>query len=212
MTPPWGEIPSIEEFLAGIPFDGIGVVPLANVAKDHAQALAALSEFDPLRTAATFAGLLTLPFYQGNCIRIEVLVHLAIAKGNSHRKPNDKLVSRLFAQLGTKRLGLQEDPVEDVFVSSVHTPRGNFRVLEGVWESSGFYLQRLVGALERIPEGGRYDEIRETIYSLLKISDAVCERASLERHQPGSEFPQKTLGVKAKISERLAAYRSFHGS
>jgi hypothetical protein len=187
---------NLDDFLAAVPFFGIGVVPLRPIADEHQQALSALGSFDPLRLAATFAGLLTVPEVQSNCIRLEVLVHLSLAFGGGNRKPNDKIVSRLFSDFGKGIAGRQEDPAEDVFVSLIRTPHGNFRVLEGIWESAGFYLQRIINALELIPAGARYDNMRETVYSLLRLSDAVCERAKLSRYQLGNEIPQESLSQK----------------
>jgi len=187
---------NLDGFLAALPFFGIGVVPLRPIADEQRQILTALDSFDPLRLAATLAGLLTVPELQSNCIRLEILTHLALAFGGGKRKPNDKIVSRLFSEFGNGIAGRQEDPAEDVFVSLVRTPRGNFRVLEGTWESAGFYLQRVVDALELVPAGGRYDPMRAAVYSLLRLSDAVCERAKLYRYQLGNEIPQKAISKK----------------
>ena len=187
---------NLDDFLAAVPIFGIGEVPLQPIADAHRPTLATLDSFDPLRLAATFAGLLTVPELQSNCIRLEVLVHLSLALGGGNRKPNNKIVSRLFTEFGNGIAGRQEDPAEDVFVSLIRTPRGNFRVLEGVWESAGFYLQRIVNALELIPVGARYDDVRETVYGLLRLSDAVCGRAKLSRYQLGNEIPQESLGKK----------------
>lgn len=184
---------NLDDFLAAVPIFGIGEVPLQPIADAHRPTLATLDSFDPLRLAATFAGLLTVPELQSNCIRLEVLVHLSLALGGGNRKPNNKIVSRLFTEFGNGIAGRQEDPAEDVFVSLIRTPRGNFRVLEGVWESAGFYLQRIVNALELIPVGARYDDVRETVYGLLRLSDAVCGRAKLSRYQLGNEIPQENF-------------------
>jgi hypothetical protein len=130
---------------------------------------------------------------------------LALAFGGSDRRPSDKIASRLFSALGNGISGRQEDHAEDVFVSLIRTPRGNFRILEGVWESSAFYLQRVVNALEFIPPGKRYDRMREVVYALLRLSDVICERANLSRYELGNQIPQEAL--TRKILEQAGSLR-----
>jgi hypothetical protein len=187
---------SLDEFFGALSFLGIGNVPLRAVADQNRHTLATLGDYDPLRLAASFSGLLTVPDLQSNCIRLEVLVHLSLGLGGGTRKPNANLVAQLFAKLGNGIVGRQEDPAEDVFVSLVRTRRGNFRILEGVWESSGFYLERVINALELIPPGRRYEHIREAVYALLRLSDTICERAKLVRYTLGNTIPQESLSTK----------------
>jgi hypothetical protein len=202
----------LEDMLATMPSFGIGAVPLQSIISENEKLLRELVPFDPLRLAATFSGLLTVPELQSNCIRLEILVHLALALGGGRRKPTDKIVARLFSKMGDGIAGRQEDPAEDVFVSLIATPRGNFRVLEGVWETAGFYLQRIVDALERIPAAPRYDQIRDCVYALLRLSDLVCERTGLVRHQLGNTNPEPVLPKKladaARTLQRRAQFTS----
>jgi hypothetical protein len=152
-----------------------------------------LDAFDPLKTAATFGGLLACPELQSNCLRLEALAHLALACGKGTRKPPQRLISQAFATRGNGRCGRLEDPAEDMFVTSIATPRGNLRILEGIWEAAGFFLQRVVEVAEAMPRGGGYDDIRESIYALLLLSDRVCERAKLVRYQLGNPIPVDEL-------------------
>src|ERR1700688_1973641 len=105
----------LDELFGALSFLGIGNVPLRPVADEQRKALSVLGDYDPLRLAATFSGLLTVPDLQSNCIRLEVLVHLSLAFGGGTRKPNEKLVAQLFTALGDGIAGRQEDPAEDVF-------------------------------------------------------------------------------------------------
>lgn len=167
--------------------------------------LDSIKDFDSLRLASTFGGMLTVPDLQSNCVRLESLVHVSLAEGRGARKPNTKTVSRMFSKLGDDIAGWKEDPAEDVFVSLVSTSRGNFRVLEGIWEGAGFYLQRVVNTLEAFPQGGRYGHMREAVFALLKLSDAVCERARLQAHLLGNDIPLDDL--PAKLLDSLHALR-----
>ena len=171
-------------------------VPLEAIRTEHAEVVEQLRTFDPLKVATAFAALLTLPDLQSNCVRLEALVQLGLAIGAGARKPQPKHLIRWFADLGTGRCGAFEDPAEDVFVSLIATPRGNFRVLEGIWESGTFYLQRVIDVVEGMPTGGALGALRESVYALLTLSEAVCARASLSRHELGNPTPSQCLPVK----------------
>src|ERR1700730_15953450 len=192
-------------FMQILSISGIGNVSLAHVAKEHRSTLSALKTFHPLRLAATFAGLLTVPELQSNCVRLEALVHLSLVSGRGKRKPDNKIIARLFTEFGKGRLGLQEDPAEDVFVTLIRTARGNFRVLEGVWESAGFYIYRTLNALQLVPSESLFNQINDRVHALLRLSDAVCERAKLVRYQLGNQIPQDKLN--SKISNSLSSLR-----
>ena len=59
----------------------ITAVPLRALAAEHAAAFEKLAEFDPVKLAATFGGLLTVPELQSSSIRLEALTHLAPGHG-----------------------------------------------------------------------------------------------------------------------------------
>ena len=186
-------IPNLEQYLAAMQMMHFGAIPLGPVASAETELMGELQSYDSLKVASTFAGLLTVPELQSNCLRLEAIVHLSLTYCGGHRKPGAKLISRLFSEFGNGLCGRAEDPAEDVFVTSIATRRGNFRVLEGIWECAGFFLQRVVNVVERMPKEGGYENLREAVYALLAFSDAVCERASLTRHQLGSESRLKSL-------------------
>jgi hypothetical protein len=188
--------PNLEQYFAAMQLLNLGGVPLDGIASENAELLHTVESLDPVRAASTFAGLLTVPELQSNCFRLEALIHLCLAFGRGKQKPTGELVARLFAEFGKGQCGRVEDPAEDVFVTLVVTPRGDFRVLEGTWESAGFFLQRVVNVVERMPREGGYKELRESIYALLALSDLVCERAGLTRYQLGNTSCLKALPHK----------------
>jgi hypothetical protein len=199
---------SFDEFMAAAIATGAPLLRIEKLAAAHPDVIDKIRGFDPFRLAATFGALLTVPDLQSSCVRLEALVHLSVFAGAGKRKPQAKLIQRCFTALGTGDAGMMEDPAEEVFVTSVATSRGNFRVLEGIWEGAGFFLQRFLDAVERMPAGTGYDEMRASIFALLKLSDAVCERASLKRWQAGNERRLRTMpsaiaasaaGLRARI-------------
>ena len=144
-------VPNLEQYLAARHPTQFGAVSLASIASENSAMLRELETLDPVKAACTFAGLLTEPELQSNCLRLEAIVHLSLAYCRGERKPTPKLASRLFTAVGEGICGRAEDPAEDVFVTSIATLRGNFRVLEGIWEGAGFFLQRIVNVVERMP-------------------------------------------------------------
>lgn len=170
---------------------------LQQLADANPEIMRRLSRLDPFQAATAFGGLLTFPELQGNCFRIEPLVHLALMAAEGQGTPADSFIRFAFRALGDGFCGRMEDPPEDVFVGTVRTPRGNFRVLGGIWEGNAFYLQRFLNIVEAMPDGPGYDDLRDAIYALLTLSDLVCERAGLERHQLGAVVPALRLSTKA---------------
>jgi len=127
-------------------------------------------KLDPVATDASFAALLTAPGLQANCYRLEYLVHLAVAYCEGKTQPTQDLVQRSFKILGDGVRGMAEDPAEDVFVSLVSTPRGNFRVFEGIHEGNGFHLQRILNVVETMPREQPFQGIRDAVEALLRNS------------------------------------------
>ncbi len=168
-------------------------INLGAIAASYPALIKELKKYDPVKVAATMGGLLTLPALQSNCLRLEILTHLALAFCRGHKTPGEEFIRRSFSAIGQGEYGSYEDPAEDVFVASIETPRGNFRVLEGIWESAGFFLQRIVNLVEGMPDRDDCNDLRECVYSLLQLSDIVCERAKLTRYMLGNPVPQKIL-------------------
>ncbi len=173
-----------------------GVPSFAAVILEHADLTKVLGAFDAFKVATSCGALLTVPQLHSNSLRIEALAHLAVYACRGSKKPQPKQFAQWYAALGAGRFGHIEDPAEDVFVGSVATRRGNFRILAGAWEAAAFYLQRIVNVVEDFPASGPLSEYRESVYALLKLSDAVCERATLSRHELGNSDLEATLPLR----------------
>lgn len=148
--------------------------------------------FHPVKLAATFGGLLTQKSLQSNCLRLEALVHLSLALGNGPRAATADILTHGFASVG-EAYGHFEDPPEDVFVGSIASKRGNYLVLEGIWESGTFYLQRFVNLVDDLPDQPYLGKIAESVHALLKLSDFVCRRAGLKRNDLGANSRLRAL-------------------
>jgi hypothetical protein len=174
---------------------------LSSLAQAHTEMGKKFAGLDRVRAATIFGGLLTVPELHSNSLRLEALIPLSLHWAEGERKPSEAIIAQAFNALGSGWCGQMEDPVEGVFVGSVATPRGNFRILNGIWETPAFWLQRIVNTVEGMPQGAGYDELRERMYALLKLSDLVCERAGLHRSDLGNELRERTLN--RKILSRL---------
>jgi hypothetical protein len=137
-----------------------------------------------------FATMLTNPRYQANCVRLEALVHLSLITADGTALPSLRALSQCLHDLGEGHCGLMEDPTEDLFVGNVIAQNRNFRVIEGLWESGSFYLQRFMDVLESTPAEPPFIRLRQSTIAILQLSDALCERAGLNRYHAGEEFPQ----------------------
>ena len=168
-------------------------VSIQEIAEDNTDLVRDLANYSRASTVPLLAGLLTLPDYQSNCIRLEILVALAVRYCQGRKRAHVEQVEQWFVQIGNSRCALAEDPAEDVFVSLVHDDRGNYRLLEGVWEGSGFYTQRVLDVIATMPNEGEFRRIKNCFRALLTISEMVCEKAQLQRYQLGSEVRHSTL-------------------
>lgn len=141
-----------------------------------------LEKYGLRATVAKLAGLLTSPNLQANTVRLEVLVHLAVASCAGNIKPGYVELGRWLNQyLGQTQIARWEDPIEDVFVTNVNTPEGNRRVFEGIWESNDYFLQLVLDTLmsRRAPQ--ECHDLLKPAYALLQLSDNVAKRLGLQR-------------------------------
>ena len=168
-------------------------VTIQEIADDNKALIRDLTGYDPSVTVPLLASLLTLPTYQSNCIRLEILVVLAMIHCRGRRKANVDDVVRWFSQIGQSQCVIGEDPAEDVFVSLVQGRDRDYRIIEGIWESAGFYTQCCIDVISTMPNEEFFDQIKKSFHSLLIISDIVCERADLHRYQLGSEIRHDVL-------------------
>lgn len=173
-------------------------MPIGRLLLDHSAIAAAFAPYDRVRLAATFGALLAEPALLANSHRLETLAHLALLAANGTKKPDDAVVIQAFNAMTDTWVGHLEDPSEDIAVRNIQTPVGNFRVLGGTWESSGFYLQHLLNTLNALGDGGLLTSLRSSVYALLRLSDEVCRRAGLVRNALGPEMPHKALPVEVR--------------
>jgi len=183
--------PDLDSFIAAMSLDASGT-KLGHTVKACPNLARTLRTLSPVKAAATFGGLLLKKRLQPNCLRLETLVHACIALGNGTRAPQSAAVVQGFSEVGAA-IGYMEDPPEDVFVGNIVSKRGNYRVLEGIWESGTFYLQRIVSLADDLPADQNFAWIANAIHALLRLSEVCCERAGLSRNDLGSQSGETVL-------------------
>lgn len=162
------------------------VLKLCNVLKKYDQKLA----------IAAVAGMLTIPKYQANCYRLEILAHLIVASCSGNAKLTSKHISNwLNRQLGDYPICTMEDPAEDVFVSNILTNQGGFLVLGGLWESPDASTSLLINTIEKYCSEDELKSLAPAI-ALLKISDLILKRAGLKRWQIEPSTPKLPISIK----------------
>jgi hypothetical protein len=197
LTPP--ENFDLEDMFAMLGALGGGYGGLDTMLDDRPDIVRRLQALSP-QAAAAFGTLLTVPELQASSARIEAMIHLAVANARGTQAASSRLVADLLNHVGSAA-GHLEDPAEDLMIESVHSPWGNFRVISGLWEGAGFFLQRIVDVAGHMPAGQPYERVRRPVIALLKLSEEVCARARLDRHMLGEQMP-----VDAVAKEQVAKW------
>lgn len=177
-------------------------VTLAEIADDNRQLIHEMSRYDRAHAVPLLASLLTIPKYQSNCIRLEILVALAEIHCGGHKTPNIREAVRWFRLIGNSKCAMAEDPAEDVFVTLVQDQSGDYRLIEGISESSGFYTQRVLDVVSTMPDSGIFHQIKRCCHALLLVSDLVCEKAGLRRYTLGPAQHNASLSPNGLPSRR----------
>ncbi len=178
-------------------------VSLDEVTTSAQELCADISRFDRIYAIPLLSALLTIPEYQSNCIRLELLVTLAVMHCHGGKTPNLNDVTRWYAQIGKSPCVCGEDPAEDLFVTLIQTKTADYRMLEGIWESAGFNTQRIVDVVMSMPDKSEFASLKRSVKAILTVADIVCERAGLNRYQKGSDAHQSVM-VPAKLGRRDA--------
>ncbi len=156
-------------------------IPDEVFAAEH-DGLRVIEGWHKLRAVQTISGLLTEPALHANGIRLDWLLRLVISKANGSQKIKKReltlVLNNVLSKAGVNRL---EDPNEDIFCDLVATRQGNFRIFLGQWESANSYTQTLLEAFEELPDGGTKRDALDAVHALLILSDALAERAAVNR-------------------------------
>lgn len=180
------EIGSIGAFAETLDFE--------QIEQAHPSLVRSIERFDGGQTMALVAGLLTVPAYHANTVRLEMLQHLVQRNALGERTPTSRCLGRwLNKDLQQGRIAMMEDPVEDVFISNIFSGIGNTMIFEGIWESNDHSLQHALNALRPPYFGEVATSLIQECFSLLRLSNGVAERCELARNCAGSGMPGQRI-------------------
>lgn len=159
--------------------------------------------FDPLMAAATVSGFTTYPELQSNAIRLEALMYYLLKYCKGKNNPIYDFLNNCFSELKNTKHAHDEDPAEDVFVSTVSNENRRFLLFEGLWEANAFHTQKFLDILVTMPNTGEYKDLKNAIFSLLKISDFLVKKCNLKKYTLGNEIPEKKIPAifRSKLTE-----------
>lgn len=171
---------------------------------------ARLQKFDFNAVLQILPGLLVQPANHAASLRIEALIHLAAIHCGGAQKPTlAQCREWLNDILLHDALGRGEDPVEDVFVTDVPSFEGGARIFEGAWEDSGTYLTDLTSAFLRLRGRPWADQTLDEIMCLIRLSEAIAQRAGVTRYAVGEVLPRRPVAVTARTVEQGRAAVTF---
>jgi hypothetical protein len=175
----------------------------------HAPTIDALiGPLDPTRSVDVLAGLMTEPRFQANGTRLEWAIRMVLALASGHRRPKPaELAQLLNSELATARVNRLEDPIEDFFVEPVLARRGDFLILSGYWEKAAISAEMVIDAFAALPTAPQKADAQEKAFALLRLSDALVERAGLQRYAIGSGDPNGDMLVPSDTRLNTLARR-----
>ena len=169
---------------------------------------ASLKQYDPKSVIPKVGALLTVPTLQANTVRLETLVHLAVANCHGSESVSKTQMSKwLNNYFENSKIANLEDPPEDVFVGNVGTFEGNRRIFNGIWHSNDYFVQVVIDILDDPETPSECRELLVPIFALLALSDSVAERLGLQRWHSEESVPGGTIELSsaARFDERARA-------
>ena len=183
---------------------------LRSMAVRFASLVRRLEKFSFPLVASPLAGLLTRRENHTASARIEALIHLAALACHGDKAPGRRQLREwLNAAVFKDPIAELEVPVEDVFVSNVGTWFGNTRLFEGRWQCNGDYVQVCVETLLRVSEYPWATQTMRHVMALLRVSEAVAERAGIARNSRTGSRPREPIRVSVSTMTESCGHVSF---
>ena len=169
-----------------------------------------LEKFSFPLVAAPLAGLLTRPENHTATARIEALIHLAALACQGDREPGQRQLREwLNVAIYDDPLTELEVPVEDVFVSNVDAWFGNARLFEGRWQNNADHVRACVETLLRIADHPWAERTLGHVMALLRVSEAVAERAGAARYSRTASRSREKIAVGVSTVTESSGHVGF---
>lgn len=173
-----------------------GNAGLSDLISNNPELVRVLRKYEYCAVATLIGGLLTMPKFHANTVRLHILAHLALLSCTGAEKPNRESLVQFASLLTGDRVGeSSEDPVEDVFVGNVATGMGNFRIFRGVRASGDRWVESALQPFFQDDCPTVLYPIRDHLVALLRLTDLVAGRAGLQRYFPGESHPWRRLSI-----------------
>jgi hypothetical protein len=178
------------------------MAPISELIAQHPKLASKLGRFSFRKAAQLVGGLGVLPELLENTIRIEILAHLVTSccRGDVEPKPSE-LAAWIGKFMDDSPAARMEDPAEDLFVGCVNSEFGSFRIFQGNFGDGAFLVERLVAFYAEKLNFPTFQETIDRVLALLRLSDALAERAGLSRYCAG--------GGSAAERIRIPKWRDF---
>ena len=169
---------------------------IGSMAERLATLVRRLEKFSFPLVAAPLAGLLTRPESHTATGRIEAMIHLAALACRGTNEPSQRQLREwLNGAIYCDPITELEVPVEDVFVSNLDAWFGNARLFGGRWQNNVEYVRGCVDALLRIADCPWSVQTLGHVMALLRVSEAVAERAGVARYSRTTGRPGKKIAL-----------------
>ncbi len=183
---------------------------IGSMAVRLAKVVRRLEKFSFPLVAAPLAGLLTRRENHVAGARIEALIHLAALACRGEEAPDRRhLREWLNVAIYKDSITKLETPVEDVFVSNVDAWFGNARLFEGRWQNNAAYVRVCVETLLRVQERPWVSQTLGHVMALLRLSEAVAERAGIARNSRTAGRPGEKIALGASSVSRSTGHVDF---
>ena len=138
-----------------------------------------LKDYSPIEMASVFSGMLLDPKYQKCTYRLEYAIKLCLSHCSGINTPNKKIINKINKSLEKNAIILQEDPVEDIYISSLLLNGKRYKVLLGLWEGCVPQTQLFLNILNGLPKTVDSMSLYKNIVGLMNISNTILEKNNL---------------------------------
>ena len=169
-----------------------------------------LNQFSFPAVAKLLGGLLTRVENHTATARIEALIHGATLACRGKQRPAEKQLRKWLNDLVYKDpITELEGPTEDVFLSNIVTDFGNIRLFNGRWKNNGDYVQVCILALRQIADRPWAMEAHRQVMALLKLSEAIAEKANVARNVRTESLPRESIETGTSAVSKSTDHVTF---
>jgi hypothetical protein len=114
-----------------------------------------IENLDRDMASACIGGLMLLPQFHANVLRLQMCSHLVVAFSRGDQSLTRDVLDRLLNQSLREIVGPEEKAPRDVFTANVVTAEGNRRILVSGWETMDYWFKTSYLLLNQWPKMSR---------------------------------------------------------